>query len=724
MYVIPASGTAQSANLLIDRRLPAGWARIRIKMTASTPGRLRLYADGSDGSETPACLLNLEVAGAVDYDGFVCLTFEVSALRLEPPGAPMEFRLEALRIDPLTSLQAYGHALISKVQLLRKYWHTKQALGRGLRMLAHGDFARLRHKLFQGLNGPDLEGQEPYDEALAYEAWRLSRRLTDEDRASLRAEAVALTDPPCFSVLLPLTGKCERAARQSIESVLRQTYPFWELCISCDASAGAAVKTALAECAARDARVRFTARSVADGMAASTNAALAAASGQYIMLLDEADELAEHALSKLSQRVARDRALDILYADEDRLTSDDKHIAPYFKPEWSPESLLAWMYTGRPGVYRTALVRELGGFRAEYAPALEYDLVLRMAAVSPRVTRVADVLYHRRVATASHAPGEEAARSAVQNHLAEMNQIGTIEPGAAPGLHRVRFALRGVPRVSIVIASACRRVRIRGEKDYYLLKCLESIQKSTWPRYEVVVLHGPKVPAVLAQRMTQEGVVRAVYESPFNWSKTMNQGAALAQGEHLLFLNDDVEVLTPDWLERMLEFSQQPAVGAVGAKLFFPSGRIQHAGVAVLDGRPQHSFYAHHGEHPGYFNNLVVPRNCSAVTGACLMTRADVFHSAGGFDEALPLNYNDVDYCLRLNASGRRVVCTPYARLYHHELGTRAAGVRAEEREALRRRWGKAWAEDPYYNPNLSSSHFDYRIRSVEAESAGRHGLD
>ena len=193
----------------------------------------------------------------------------------------------------------------------------------------------------------------------------------------------------------------------------------------------------------------------------------------------------------------------------------------------------------------------------------------------------------------------------------------------------------------------------------------------------------------------------------------MNQGASRARGEHLLFLNDDAEVTTPDWLERMLEFSQQAEIGAVGAKLFFPNGRLQHAGVAVLGGRPVHPFYAHRGDHAGYFSSLLAPRNCSAVTGACLMTRADVFRSMGGFDEGFPLNYNDVDYCLRLIAGGRRVVCTPHARLCHHELGTRRPGVCREEADAFRRRWGAAWAADPFHNPNLSVDHLDCRIRAA-----------
>ena len=321
----------------------------------------------------------------------------------------------------------------------------------------------------------------------------------------------------------------------------------------------------------------------------------------------------------------------------------------------------------------------MGGFRPEPGAAQEYGLALRIAADGGRVAHVPDVLYHR--ARPLAAVDGEAARAVLRSHLERVGREGVVESGPAPGLHRVRFGIRGAPLVSIVIASACLPVRIRGERTFYLRKCLESIGRGNWRKYEIIVLHGPAVPAELGRMLDQYGAVRAAYATPFNWARAMNQGAALARGEHLLFLNDDVEVITPAWLERLLEFSQQPEIGAVGATLFFPGGQIQHAGVAILGGRPLHPFYAHRGDHPGYFNSLLAPRNCSAVTGACLMTRADVFRSVGGFDEGFPLNYNDVDYCLRLIAGGRRVVCTPHARLYHHELGTRRAPA------CGRRRW-------------------------------------
>jgi GT2 family glycosyltransferase len=690
----------------------AGWLRVRLTLTAASPGWLGLYAGG--GFEPAECLQRVAVQERAEVDCFVRVPGPAAALRIDPPDGPGEFRLEGLRVEPLSAPRALGEALAAKVRLLRKYAHTRQALWRAAGLLLRGDFGRLREKLFRGMNGPDLEGREPYDEGRAYEAWRRRRALTDADRERLRAEAAALADPPRFSVLLPLSAGREVDVRRSVESVLRQTYPGWELCVSCDASAGGSLRSRLAEFAQNDPRVRVVESPVA-GDASAANAALAAATGDYVTLLDEGDELAEAALSRLAAAAAADRGLQMLYADEDRVAEDGRHVAPFLKPGWSPDTLLAWQYTGRPCVYRTDVVRRLGGFRAEFDPAHEYDLVLRIAADSPHVARVPDVLYHRRGSQVASERADEAARAALRAYLGRTGREGTAEPGPRPGLHQVRFSLRGAPVVSVVIPSACRPASVRGKTTFFLAECLERLRRSTYRNVELVVLHGPEVPPELARRLDEWGAVRAAYAAPFSWARAMNQSAALARGEHLLFLNDDVEVITPDWVERLLEFSQQPEVGAVGAKLLFPSGRVQHAGVAVLGGRPLHPFYSFGGGHGGYFHSLLVPRNCSAVTGACLMTRTEVFRSLGGFEEALPLNYNDVDYCLRVIRGGRRVVCTPHARLYHHELGTRKPEVRPEEAEFFRRSWGAAWADDPYYNPNLSTKHLDYRIREDAA---------
>jgi O-antigen biosynthesis protein len=696
--------TGRNPEFLIRASFPPGWVRIRLALTTAAAGWLELRADHGAGFDPAACVLRIEAQGAAQVDCCVYFDSPVCAFRLDPLDGPGEFRLDRLCIEPLGALRALGHAVAAKVALVHKYRHTGTALRRALGMLARGDFARLGKALFRTLNGPDFEKPEPYEDDEAYAAWRRSRGLSDVDRARLRAEAAALAEPPTFSVLLSVVAGREADLRRSIVSVLAQTYGTWELiAVTGESEAARAVLT---EVAGSDARIRILELPSGAGLAEAVNAAL----GAYITLLDEGDELAEQAFSLFAQAIVAGCRPDMLYADEDQVTPDGRHVRPFFKPSWSPDLLLSWMYTGRPGIYRTDLVRQLGGFHAECDPAYEYDMALRIAATSPRVDRVADVLYHRRAADgATTAPDDEPARTALRGHLQRTGQGGAVEPGPRPGLHRVRFALHGEPTVSIILASACRPVSIRGENTFYLLKCLESIRKSSWPRYEIIVQHGPHVPPALARRLDELGAIQAGYAAPFNWSRAMNQGATLARGEHLLFLNDDIEVITCDWLERLLEFSQQPDVGAVGAKLLFPGGRLQHAGIAVVGGRPLHPFYGRHAEHSGYFHSLQVPRNCSAVTGACLMTRAEVFHSVGGFDEAFPLNYNDVDYGLRLVAGGRRVVCTPHARLYHHELGTRSAEVHPEERDALLQRWGAAWADDPFCNPHLCPEHLNYR---------------
>ncbi len=382
-----------------------------------------------------------------------------------------------------------GQAVAAKLRLVAKYGRTGPALRRGLAMLVRGDFAGVWRKLFRALDGPDFEGREPHDEAGAYEAWRRARALSDADRERLRREAAAFADPPLFSVLLDAAG-AQADLRRSAESVRRQTYPGWELCVGGDAP--------LDKHFQEDNRIRMVCVDKTDAGSAM-QALLAATSGNYITLLDAGDELAEHALSRLARAVCEDPGLDMLYGDEDRLTPDGSHVEPFFKPDWSPDLLLSSMYTGRPGVYPTALVRRLGGFRPEFGAAQECDLVLRIAAGAERVGHVPDLLYHR----AAPRDPAEAARAAVRDHLDRTGREGAVEPGPAPGLHSVRFAVRGAPTVSIVIPSACRPVRIRGERTFYLLKCLESVARSSWRNHEIIVLHGPAVPVELGRRLEQ-----------------------------------------------------------------------------------------------------------------------------------------------------------------------------------------------------------------------------
>jgi GT2 family glycosyltransferase len=298
---------------------------------------------------------------------------------------------------------------------------------------------------------------------------------------------------------------------------------------------------------------------------------------------------------------------------------------------------------------------------------------------------------------------------AVQTHLDATGRAAGVEPGLAPGVHRVRFAVKGEPLVSMVIPSACRPVKFRDRDSWFVLECVSSIRRmSTYKNVEIIVIDNNDMSEELWAKLQPLDVVRVHFTEAFNLTRKINLGASHAKGEQLLLLNDDVEVITPGWIEAMLEFSQQPEIGAVGVQLLFPDDAQQHTGVVILDGNPRHPFYREPRDHPGYFYSSIVHRDCAAVTGACTMTRREVFEAVGGYSERFPLSYNDIDYCLKVLELGNRVVYTPYAKLYHHESVSRPL-TKPEHVKGFKEYWLGRFPRDPYYNANLGR-HFRVRV--------------
>jgi len=516
---------------------------------------------------------------------------------------------------------------------------------------------------------------------------------------------------PVISVLLPVYDTPEEWLRRCIDSVVHQQYPHWELCIADDCSRASHVKPLLEKYERADGRIKVVCRSENGHIAKATNSALEIATGEFIALLDHDDELTEDALLEVAIAHNEHPSADWIYSDEDKIDEDGFCSDPFYKPDWSPEYFLTCMYTCHLGVYRTELVRRIGGFRAEVNGAQDYDLALRIAARNPVVHHIPKVLYHWRTLATSTASGGDAkdyaypaAQRALGNYLKEAGVSGEVLPGPRHGFHRIRFDIVGEPKVSIVIPSAARVVEYEGTRIDLLRMCVGSIlERSTYRNIEIVVVDNGDLRGELRDWLT--GKVRLVtYESErFNLAEKINLGARHATGEHFVLLNDDIEVISPDWIEQMLQYSQQPAVGAVGAKLLFPNRRIQHAGVVLLNGQPGHAYYNHPPEEIGYYLSVQVARNYLAVTGACAMTRAEVFREVGGYSEDFPLNYNDVDYGLKLREKGYRSVYVPEAELIHYESVSKegAGGVRPGELEKLRRKWGSSYFVDPYYNPNL-----------------------
>ena len=556
-----------------------------------------------------------------------------------------------------------------------------------------------------------------------YQRWLTVNAVSESDLAAMSAEAAALAYKPTISVITPVYNTDPRWLRACIESVKRQVYPNWEMCLCDDGSTSAATREVLREYE-KDPRIRVTWLEKNSQISTASNAALALATGEYVALLDHDDEYTPDALFRVVQHLNAHRDADVVYSDEDKLDLAGARCDPYFKPDWSPEHFLSCMYTPHLVVLRKSLVDAVGGFRVGYEGAQDYDLLLRLSEQTKRIDHLPRILYHwRKLPQSAASAGDakpwalDAGRRALEDAIRRRGAEAQILPGGAQGLFRVRFAVKGDPLVSMIIPTTGRPRQVGGTRVDTLRALVRSVrQKTSYTNYEfVIVADNGEVSAEVRRALegSAHRIVPYTAEGPFNFSHKQNVGAANARGAHLLLLNDDVEVIASDWMTAMLEYSQQPEIGAVGAKLLYPDGRLQHIGIVLgVGGGAGHAFHQHAGASTGYASSAIAVRNYSAVTAACMMTRRDAFDAVGGFDEQLAVDFNDVDYCLRLRRAGYRIVFTPFATLYHHEsasFGPRTQN--AKELELMKSRWAEVMASDPYYHPALTREFPDYRIR-------------
>lgn len=519
---------------------------------------------------------------------------------------------------------------------------------------------------------------------------------------------------PLFSILTPVYETPAEVLQAMLRSVRRQRCTDWELCLVDDASPSPHVGEILARAQSRDPRVRVRRRETNGGIVAASNDTLEMARGEFIVLLDHDDELHRNALSLVAEALRTNSEADYLYTDEDKIDTAGRHSGPFFKPDWSPERMRTQMYTCHLSVLRRSLVEEVGGFDTEFEGSQDWDLVLKVTERARQVVHVPKVLYHWRMLETSAAGGGEAAKPwafeagkrAVQTHCERIGLAARVERDSDDaGVYHLEPALKRQPLVSIVIPTACGSREVRYQQTVLVTHCVRSIvETSTYENYEIVcVVDTPADPAVLAElrEIGGERLRLVSYEDPFSFSAKINLGAANSGGELLLLLNDDIEVVTPNWIERMAMYSELPEVGAVGARLIWEDGRLQHTGVHFEGGLPGHTYHGFAGDFRGYSNNVVIAQNCLAVTGACLMTSRELFEELGGLTTVLPVNYNDMDYCLKAVSAGKRVVYDPDTILYHFESSSRSSEVEEWEKEQLIDRWLPLTEADPYSNPNL-----------------------
>lgn len=522
---------------------------------------------------------------------------------------------------------------------------------------------------------------------------------------------------------MPLEDKNSLAhLRETLNSILGQLYPEWELIAFGAGAVCAELRSTVEEYAAQSPRVRVLDAFTSADSTTAGNEALKMATGEWIAFLAPDDRLAQHALYLVAEAAIRDPETAILYSDEDRIIESGR-CEPRFKPGWDYDLLLSQNYLGRLAVFRTDLVRKAGGFRVGFSGDDEWDLALRVieAGAKPRVCHLPFVLYHARqkpdIESAAVRGAMENAARAVNEHLARTRQTASAEPDGKSGHLRVRWALPNEPPlVSIVIPTK--------DRHHLLRRCMDGLLYRTFyaPIEIVIVDNGSteREACDLLADLSKRSNIKVLRDAgEFNFSRLVNRGVTEAVGEVVVLLNNDVEVINPDWLGEMASHAVRADVGAVGAKLYYPDDRIQHGGVVLgVGGVAGHVHRFAPRDAAGYLGRLQVTHSLSCVTAACLATRREVYKAIGGFNQTdLTVALNDVDFCIRLREAGYRIIWTPHAELYHHESVSRGpdVGLAATKRAAaetayMRHRWGQMLDHDPYLNPNLSLDSEDFEL--------------
>jgi GT2 family glycosyltransferase/2-polyprenyl-3-methyl-5-hydroxy-6-metoxy-1,4-benzoquinol methylase len=559
-----------------------------------------------------------------------------------------------------------------------------------------------------------------------YAEWiRRYDTLDDAARVRIKQKIESFERTPLISVVMPVYDPPLNFLDEAIWSVRNQLYPHWEFCIADDASKNQAVRDLLIRHANEDSRIKLVFRKTNGHISAASNSALDLATGEFVALLDNDDLLPEHALFWVAKTILENPDAGLIYSDEDKINESGNRYAPYFKCDYNYELLLAQNMICHLGVYRRNLLEAVGGFRSGLEGAQDYDLALRVVELLPstQINHIPRILYHWRAITGSTAlAGDEknyaaiAGRKAVSEHLQRRGLQAEVVPAPeAPGLNRVRLALPSpTPLVSIIIPTR--------DRSDILATCVKSILSfSTYPAFEIIIVDNGSVETAtldLFKSLSSDKIRIVRDDFPFNFSRLNNIGVKESQGTILCLLNNDIEIVSPGWLEELVAFACQEDVGCVGARLWYPDGRLQHGGVILgIGGVAGHSHKFLTAGEAGFFGRAVLQQSISAVTAACLVIRRSIYDEVGGLDDTFPVAFNDIDFCLRVREAGFRNIWTPYAEMVHHESVSRGpedspekqARFNKEVRKMLTR-WGDILQNDLAYSPNLTLDHEDFSL--------------
>lgn len=524
-----------------------------------------------------------------------------------------------------------------------------------------------------------------------------------------------------LTVLLAVRDEAPDWLERTLQSLLCQSHPGWELCLCDNGSEDPQTRRLLERYRGRDPRIKLLQLGAPLAASQAVNAAVEFATGLCVAFIAAGDALDLDAVAVLAAALEQHPEAALFYSDEDCIGPDGRHAAPYLKPDWSPEHLLSTMYLGRLLVLRKARFLELGGLAVAAGPAADYDLALRATASlaasgAAAPVHLRQVLYHRREARPPVQAGlprrDAAADQAVLAALLAPRGIG-LETGLRPGSFRPRWPLDRARPVTLLILTNSRERRVEGRGTLLLVQNLvrSILERSSYPALRILVVDDGLMPEAARRELEGEGVTLRTYRAAgaFNFSHKLNRSLELVESEDVIILNDDLEVISPDWVEALLEQSRRPEIGAVGARLLFDNGELQHAGMALgVKSAAGHLFYRLPRDAQSYGGHSEIQRNYAAVTAAVMATRLSLLRQVGGFDEGLRIDFNDVDYCLKLGQLGYRVVYTPFATLYHFERSSLARSeASAADRERFLERWGEQVARDPFYHPLLPRDRYD-----------------
>ncbi|PYL21868.1 MAG: glycosyl transferase family 2 [Verrucomicrobia bacterium] len=523
----------------------------------------------------------------------------------------------------------------------------------------------------------------------------------------MRVEARSFVSQPLISILTPVFDTPVPWLCEAIESVLAQVYENWELLLIDDGSTTTDLLRALPALAARDRRIRLVRLESHRGISAALNKGIDLASGEWVAFLDHDDVLEPDALFQNARLLQENPELDLIYSDEDKLT-DHGFDSPILKPDWSPDFFLSCNYLCHMIFLRRHLVQEVGRFQSQFDGSQDYDFLLRVSERTNRIHHIPRVLYHWRRSENSSAsdvrqkPGQlEASWRAIEAHLKRRDEQAHVAVDWRTHAFYVRRELRETKKISVIIPS------FRGPES--LERCVESVvSRTSYPNYEIVIVQMGERDKV-AEPSTDFSHRVLYLQNAVNDCAAKNYAVAHTDSPWLLFLDDRVEAIGADWLTIMAEHVQRPETGAVGPRLVNPGGTVEHAGLVLgVNGIAQSAFRGFPAEDPGVNRQLQMTRNYSAVSGACLLMRREVFQGIGGFDEMLSGALAGVDLCLKMRRAGYLIVYTPLAKLSWDPSPPKEVDASAEV--IMRQRWTDVLKRDPYYNPNLSRERADFSL--------------